>query len=95
MDTLWTGITSSIEKIVPLIGTVTTGLLSNELFQVIIGIVIFAIILGVIFSLINLMKKRNIRNYRKVIRHDGYIGSENWTDKQVIEVAKLNNYWRR
>ena len=51
MDTLWTGITSSIEKIVPLIGTVTTGLLSNELFQVIIGIVVFMIILGIVLTL--------------------------------------------
>ena len=51
MDTLWTGITSSIEKIVPLIGTVTTGLLSNELFQIMIGIVVFMIILGIVLTL--------------------------------------------
>lgn len=73
MDTLWTGITSSVEKIVPLIGNVTTGLLSNELFQVIIGIIIFTIILGVIFSLIKLMKKRNTTTtrYGVVRSHNG------------------------
>ena len=94
MEKLWINITGVIGKIMPLLGTVTTNLLSNELFQIIIGIILFVLILGIIFSLLKLMRKRNIRNYRKVIRHDGYIGSENWTDKQVIEVAKLNNYWR-
>ncbi len=51
MDALWTGVTSSVGKIVPLIGTVTTGLLSNELFQIMIGIVVFMIILGIVLTL--------------------------------------------
>lgn len=51
MDALWAGVTSSVGKIVPLIGTVTTGLLSNELFQIMIGIVVFMIILGIVLTL--------------------------------------------
>ncbi len=58
MDALWTGVTSSVGKIVPLIGTVTTGLLSNELFQIMIGIVVFMIIFGIVLVLTAKIRRR-------------------------------------
>ena len=58
MDVLWTGIETVIGKIMPLLGTVTTGLLSNELFQITIGVVVFIIIMSIVFTLLRKVKRR-------------------------------------
>lgn len=58
MDGLWAGITSAISNIMKLIATVTTGLLSNEIFQIVIGVVVFMIIMGIVFALVRKVKRR-------------------------------------
>lgn len=58
MEALWTGITSVISNVMTLLGTVTTGLLSNELFQITIGIVVFIIVMGIVFTLVTKVRRR-------------------------------------
>ena len=58
MEALWTGITSVISNIITLMGTVTTGLLSNEIFQIVIGVVVFGLIMGIVFTLVRKLKKK-------------------------------------
>lgn len=58
MEALWTGITSVISNVMTLLGTVTTGLLSNELFQITIGIVVFIIVMGIVFTLVSKVRRR-------------------------------------
>lgn len=58
MEALWTTITSVITNFVKLLSTVTTSLLSNELFGIVIGIVMFSIGMGVVFTLVNKVRKR-------------------------------------
>jgi len=49
---MWTNITSVITHLVSLMGIMTTALLNNELFQIVLGIVFFGIAMGIVFSLI-------------------------------------------
>ena len=58
MEALWTGITSVISNVITLMGTVTTGLLANEIFQIVIGVVVFGLIMGIVFALVRKLKKR-------------------------------------
>lgn len=58
MEALWTGITSVISNIMTLLGTVTTGLLSNELFQITIGIVVFIIVMSIVFTLVSKVRRK-------------------------------------
>lgn len=58
MEALWTGITSVISNIMTLLGTITTGLLSNELFQITIGVVVFIIVVGVVFALLSKVRRK-------------------------------------
>lgn len=58
MEALWTGITSVISNIMTLLGTVTTGLLSNEIFQLTIGIVVFIIVVGVVLTLVTKFRRK-------------------------------------
>lgn len=58
MEALWTTITSVITNFVKLLSTVTTSLLSNELFGIVIGIVMFSIGMGIVFTLVNKVRKR-------------------------------------
>lgn len=58
MEALWTTITSVITNITTLLGNVTTALLSNELFGIVIGIVMFSIGMGIVFSLVKKIRKR-------------------------------------
>lgn len=58
MEALWTGVTSVISNLMTLMGTVTTGLLSNNLFIITLGVVLFGIIFGIVFTLVRKIRKR-------------------------------------
>ena len=58
METMWTNITSVITHLVSLMGNMTTSLLGNELFQIVLGIVFFGIAMGIVFRLV-----RKVRNH--------------------------------
>jgi len=60
METMWTNITSVITHLVSLMGNMTTSLLGNELFQIVLGIVFFGIAMGIVFRLV-----RKVRNHGK------------------------------
>jgi len=60
MATLWTNVEAVITNLVSLMGTMTTALLANELFQIVLGIVFFGIAMGIVFRLV-----RKVRNHGK------------------------------
>ena len=57
---MWENITTVITNLVTLMGTMTTSLLANELFQIVLGIVFFGIAMGIVFRLV-----RKVRNHGK------------------------------
>ena len=58
MEALWTTVTEVVGKLVTLMGTISTALLGNEIFQLVIGVVMFGIGIGTIFTLVRKLKKR-------------------------------------
>lgn len=58
MATLWENVTTVITNLVTLMGTMTTSLLANELFQIVLGIVFFSIAMGIVFTLVRKIRKR-------------------------------------
>ena len=58
MAGLWTSVTTVVSNIITLMGTVSTALLSNEIFQIVIGVVIFGIVMGVVFTLVKKLRRR-------------------------------------
>ena len=58
MATLWENVTTVITNLVTLMGTMTTALLANELFQIVLGIVFFSIAMGIVFTLVRKIRKR-------------------------------------
>lgn len=58
MTELFTSVTEVVTSILTLMGTVSTTLMSNPIFQVTVGIVILGIVMSLIFTLVRKMKKR-------------------------------------
>ena len=58
MESLWTSITSTITNIISLMGTVATALMSNQIFQITLGVIFFGIVMGVVYSLVRKLKRR-------------------------------------
>ena len=54
---LFENVTTVITKITTLLGTVTKNLLSNEIFQLMFGIAVLFIVMGIIFRLVKKMRK--------------------------------------
>ena len=57
MATLWENVTTVVTNLVSLMGTMSTALLGNELFQIVLGIVFFGIGMGIIFTLVRKIKR--------------------------------------
>ena len=49
---------SVVTNIISLMGTVSTALMSNELFQLTIGVVVFGILMCIVYSLVRKVRKR-------------------------------------
>lgn len=58
MEALFTNAGTVITNIVEMLGTVSTALLSNSIFQIVIGIVLFNIVMGIVYSLVKKLRKR-------------------------------------
>lgn len=58
MEALWTNITTCVSKITELMGTMTTTLIGNELFQIVLGTVVFGIGMSIVFTLVRKVRKR-------------------------------------
>lgn len=57
MEGLFEGATTVITNVITLMGTVSTALLKNEIFQIMIGLVIFFIVMGIIFTLVRKLRR--------------------------------------
>lgn len=58
MDALFTAVSTVVTKIVELMGTVSSALLDNPIFQIVIGVIMFGIGMGVVFTLVKKLKRR-------------------------------------
>ncbi len=56
--TLFKNASTVVTKILELFGTVSTTLLNNSIFQLVIGIIILGIIMGLVFTLLRKLKRR-------------------------------------
>ena len=56
--TLFKNAGTVVTKILELFGTVSTTLLNNVIFQIVMGIIILGIILGLVFTMIKKVKRR-------------------------------------
>lgn len=50
MEALWTAITTVISKFVAALGTVSTALITNEIFQIMLGAIIFSVAVRYVYS---------------------------------------------
>ena len=57
LETLLTNVGTVITNIMNSLSTVATSLMSNAIFQLVMGVVFFGIILGVVYSLVRKVKK--------------------------------------
>ena len=57
MTGLLTNAATVISKIVENLGTVCTALISNPLFQIMFGILIFYVVFGIVFRLVKKVRK--------------------------------------
>ena len=57
MEALFTSTETVITKVLEYLGSVATSLLANPIFQVMIGIAILYIVLGIVFRLVRKMRK--------------------------------------
>ncbi len=56
LSSMFSNITDVITNLVTLMGNMTTSLLANQLFQIVLGIVFFSIVMGVVFRLVRKVK---------------------------------------
>ena len=57
MEALFTSVATVISKMVEYLGTVSTALLSNSIFQLMVGIAVLYIVIGITFRLVKKMRK--------------------------------------
>ena len=58
MDALWEVITSTSSNLITLMGNISTGLLANDIFKLVIGIIMFGIGMSVVFTLVRKLRRR-------------------------------------
>lgn len=58
MEALSTAVASVITLITTSFGTVGTALMTNSVFQLVVGTVIFSISMGVVYSLVKKLKRK-------------------------------------
>ena len=56
--TIWTTATEVVSNVITMLGTVSNALMSNQLFQITIGIVLFGIVMGIVYGLLRKLRKR-------------------------------------
>lgn len=58
MEALFTGIKSVITNVLELLTTICTSLLSNPIFQIMVGIAVFGILVGIVMYLVKKMRRQ-------------------------------------
>lgn len=58
MEALWTTIKTVITNIVELLTTVCTSLISNPIFQIMLGVALFGIVVGIVMYLVKKMRRQ-------------------------------------
>ncbi len=58
MTELFESITTVITSVMTLFGKVSTSLMGNEIFQLMFGIVVLGVIMGIVFTLVRKVKRR-------------------------------------
>ena len=61
MDALFTSVTEVVTQILTLFGTVSTTLLGNSIFQLVMGLIILGIIITLVFMMLGKIKLRKRR----------------------------------
>ena len=56
--TIWDSVTTVITNLTNLMGTMSTTLLSNQIFQIVIGIIMFSLAMGYVFTLVRKLRTR-------------------------------------
>ena len=56
--TIWTTATEVVSNVITMLGTVSNALMSNQLFQITIGIVLLGIVMGIVYGLLRKLRKR-------------------------------------
>ena len=57
VETLFKTVTTVITNITNTLSTVSTSLLSNSIFELMMGIVVFFIVMGIVFRLVSKLRK--------------------------------------
>ena len=57
LESLFTNSSSVISKMVNWLGQISTGLIGNTIFQIMIGIAMLFILIGIVFKLVKKMRK--------------------------------------
>lgn len=57
LGTLFTNVGTVITEIIELLGTVSTSLLSNSIFQIMMGIIVLFIVMGIVFGLVKKLRR--------------------------------------
>jgi len=58
MASIWAGITATIGYLITSIGTVMSAVLAYDLVQIVLGVIVFGLALGLVFSLVRKIKTR-------------------------------------
>ena len=57
MTALFESVTTVITQMITLLGTVSTALLENPIFQIMMGIIVLFIVMGIVFKLVRKLRK--------------------------------------
>ena len=58
LESLWEGVTTVISNVMTSLGTVGTSLIANPIFQIMFGILILGVVIGLVFRLVRKVKTR-------------------------------------
>ena len=58
MEALFTNVNTVVTNILTLFTTVSTEFLKNEIFQLMFGVVVLGIIMGLVFTMVRKLKRR-------------------------------------
>ena len=58
MADLFSSVTDVVSNLTTLMGTMSTTLLSNTIFQIVIGIIMFSIAMGYVFTLVRKLRRK-------------------------------------
>lgn len=67
---MWESIFENVKEMINLVNNLSTSILKNKIFEIIVGIVIFFEILFIIFKLIQIMNEKKKKRKYKAMQND-------------------------